>query len=93
MKIESYLEANKNNPNKIKNLQHLYDNWFNTGCILYNTMSEIVAISGNRGSDIFKKLDAIKEKAINAIENADNIGKTNPVMCETSYLSIKKRRG
>ena len=84
MNIEQYLEKNANNPDKLRNLKVLYDNWFETGCVLYNAMSDIVSTCGDGSLDIFNKVEKIKDSALTAIDISNEIGLTNPdlFVCE-----------
>ena len=92
MNIEQYLEKNQGNPEKIKKLKMLYDNWFDTGCILYNSMSDIVSICGDVGSSVYEKVERIKEAALTSIDIANEIGLTNPdfYVCETRTENLAK---
>lgn len=78
MRIYQYLEKYGKDEKKVYDLQKLYDNWMKTGSVLYNAMSEIVSMCGDHGSDVFVKLETIKNAALDSIEQADNIGLTNP---------------
>ena len=87
MDIERYLRSDINLEEKIENLKLLYSNWLNTGCILYNSVSEIVVICSERGSTSLEKIQEIKEKALNVIDRANEIGLTNPDFYSTGDLS------
>lgn len=82
MNIEHYLQKYGNNPERLKDLRDLYNNWFETGCVLYNAMSEIVVTCHDDSSDVFEKISSIKERALNAIDQSNDIGLTNPDLYE-----------
>ena len=92
MNIEQYLEKNANNPDKLRNLKVLYDNWFETGCVLYNAMSDIVSTCGDGSLDIFNKVEKIKDSALTAIDISNEIGLTNPdlFVCENRTENLAK---
>lgn len=87
MKISQYLEKYGNDEKKVYNLQKLYDNWMKTGSVLYNAMSDIVSMCGDHGSDVFAKIETIKNAALDSMERADNIGLTNPDFYEYKQRS------
>lgn len=101
MNIEHYLEQNIEWEEKMKNLKTLYDNWLDTGCVLYNTMSDIVSLCGDTGSSVYEKIEKIKDVALTSIDIANEIGLTNPdfFACEVRSenlarrMKLAKRRG
>ena len=74
-------------------LKSLYKNWFEIGNVLYNSMSEIVVICSEQSSDKFEKIDEIKNRALDTLEQTQSIGLTNPDFfgCERKSGSLERK--
>lgn len=89
MNLDYLFERIKDDPKEKDNLKKLYSNWFNISCVLYNALSEIVVITSENQRRSFEKVEEAKDVALNAIQCADFIGKTNPDFYDMGKRSKK----
>lgn len=87
MKVQSIMEKDIPLQDKIDSIQKVYDNCWHSETILFNTMSQIVEICCDRGSDKYRKISEINEIAFTALERSKQIGLTNPDL----YGSVFRR--